>query len=103
MRTLVILLLAVIIGLFTSQQGVSGSVTVYQGGKVYTGWADDNGKVIIKNEWGKTVITGWFNKMGGIILYDDRTDDNYQGKVNSFGKCTLTSDKGTFLRIEIER
>ncbi len=104
MRTVIVLLMVVIIGLFTFQQGIAGSVTAYQGGKVYTGGVDDNGRVVIMNDYGKTILFGWVNKMGGITLTDNRTDDTYQGRVSGFGTCTLNSDKGgNTLRIELER
>lgn len=104
MRTIVILLMMVIIGIFTSQQGISGNLTAYQGGKVYNGWVDDNGHLVIMNNYGKSIMTGWLNKMGGISITDHRNDDVYQGRVSGFGNGTLNSFKGgNTLRIEVER
>lgn len=104
MRIVTVLSMVVIIGLVTSKPGISGSVTAYQGGKVYTGGVDDKGYVIIMNDYGRTILFGWVNKMGGITLTDNRTGDTYQGRVSGFGTCTLNSDKGgNTLRIELER
>jgi hypothetical protein len=104
MRTLVILLMVVIIGLCTCQQGISGSVTAYQAGKVYNGWVDDKGKVVIMNNYGKPIMSGHVNRMGGIEIYDDKNDEIYQGRVSGFGKCYLNSRKGgPTLRLELER
>jgi hypothetical protein len=104
MKTVIILLMVVIIGIFTSQQGISGNLTAYQGGKVYKGWVDDNGRLVVINNYGKPIMSGWVNKLGGITITDDRTDDFYQGRVSGFGNCTLNSFKGgNTLRIELER
>jgi hypothetical protein len=104
MRPLVILLMAVVIGLLTSQQGISGNLTAYQGGKVYNGWVDDSGHVIIMNEYGKTIMSGHVNRMGGIQINDYKNDDTYQGRVRDTGNCTLNSYKGGLtLRLELER
>jgi len=104
MRTLIILSMAVIIGLFASQQGISGLVTAYQGGKVYQGWIDDKGTVVIMNDRGKTIMNGHVNRMGGILIKDDKNDDIYEGRVSGFGKSRLNSQKGgPPLRLEFER
>lgn len=103
MRTLVILLMVVIIGLFTSQQGISGNITAFRGGKVYKGWIDDKGNIAIMNDYGKTIMAGHVNKTGGIEINDNRNDDMYQGRMSGFGTCTLNSGKGgPPLRIEPE-
>jgi hypothetical protein len=104
MRILFILLTVVIIGLSTSQPGISGLVTAYQGGKVYQGWIDDKGTVVIMNDRGKTIMNGHVNRMGGISIRDDKNDDVYEGRVSGFGKASLTSSKGgSPLRLEFER
>ncbi|MHB8068191.1 MAG: hypothetical protein ACYDIC_09855 [Desulfobaccales bacterium] len=104
MRTLVILLTVVIIGLFTSQPGISGGVTAYQGGKIYKGWVDDKGNVVIMNDYGKVVMAGHVNPLGGIRINDDKNDDTYEGRVRGSGNCILNSYKGgPTLRIELER
>lgn len=104
MRTVVILLMVVIIGLFTSQQGISGNLTAYQGGKVYNGWIEDNGRVVIVNAYGKAIMTGWLNRMGGIEIYDIKNDDSYLGRVSGTGHCILNARRGgSTLRIELER
>ncbi len=104
MRTVVILLMVVIIGLFTSQQGISGNLTAYQGGKVYNGSVDDDGRVVIRNDYGKPIMSGWVNRMGGIEIYDHKNDDSYLGRVSGTGHCILNASKGgSTLRIELER
>lgn len=104
MKTLVILLMAVVIGLFASQPGISGLVTAFQGGKVYQGWVDDKGTVVIMNDQGKTIMNGHLNRMGGIMIRDDKNDDIYEGRVSGFGKSSLNSSKGgPPLRLEFQR
>jgi len=96
--------MVVIIGLVTVQQGISGNVTVYQGGKVYQGWVDDKGHVIIYNNYGKAIMSGYVTKTGVIEISDDKNDDTYDGRVRGLGTCFLTSRKGgPTLQIEIER
>ena len=104
MRTLVIFLMVVIIGSCASEQGVAGLVTAYQGGKVYQGWVDDKGTVVIMNDQGKTIMNGQLNRMGGIMIRDDKNDDIYEGRVSGFGRSSLNSSKGgPPLRLEFQR
>jgi len=103
MRTLIILLMVVIIGLSSSGQGISGNITAYHGGKAYRGWIDDKGNVAIMNNNGKTIMAGHVNKTGGIEINDNKNDDMYQGRMSGFGNCILHSGKGgPPLRIESE-
>jgi hypothetical protein len=104
MKTMVMLLMAVMIGLGASQPGIAGSLTAYQGGKTYSGWVDDKGRVVITNAYGKPLMSGWLNKYGGITINDERTKNYYQGRVSGFGNCILHSNTGgPSLRLEIER
>ncbi|MFZ5450489.1 MAG: hypothetical protein ACOZF2_01255 [Thermodesulfobacteriota bacterium] len=104
MRTLVILVMVFFIGLVTAQQGISGIVTAYQGGKEYHGWVDDNGRLIIQDQFGKSIMSGWVNRMGRIDIYDEKNDELYQGRVRPLGECLLNSRKGgPTLRIKMER
>ncbi len=104
MRTFFVLAMVVIIGLSASQPGISGLVTAYQAGKVYRGWIDDKGTVVIMNDQGKTIMNGHVNKTGGVLIKDDKNDDIYEGRVSGFGKSSLNSQKGgPTLRLEFER
>ena len=96
--------MVVIIGIVTSQQGISGNLTAYQGGKVYKGWVDDKGRVVILNDYGKAIMSGYVSRMGGIEINDYKNDETYQGRVSGMGHCILNSSKGgSTLRIELER
>lgn len=103
MRTVFILLVVVIIGIFTSQQGISGDAAVYQGGKVYYGWVDDKGNVVITNDSGRKIMSGYLTKTGGIQITDLRNSDFFEGRVSPMGKGSLLSSSGSNIRIELDR
>jgi len=103
MKTVFILLLMIIISLLSSRPGISGNATVYQGGKIYSGWVDDKGKVTMVNEYGKTIMYGNVSRMGGIEITDMRTSETFEGRVNPMGKGSLFSKSGSKIRIELER
>lgn len=105
MRTVTIICLMAIAGVLLCQPAIpGGDVTIYKQGKNYYGWFDDQGRIVIYNARGKTMMFGHVSKIGGIELHDADTGATFVGKVNPMGNGRLTSPgTGDSFRIELIR
>ena len=80
----------------------ANSVTVIQGGKRFSGWSTDSGRIFVENTNGKIFMDGWMRRTGAVEIYTQ--DDTYVGQVNPMGNGLLMSPKTSdTIRIEVER
>jgi hypothetical protein len=104
MRLVTILILMAVVVLGLCQPAIPGKVTVFQAGKSHEGSSNDQGKIVVTNPSGRTIMYGEVSRIGSVELTSMLTDDTYVGKVNPMGYGLLISPKtADTIRIELER
>jgi hypothetical protein len=104
MRLVTVLCMMGVVVMLLCQPAIPGKVTVTQGGKVHDGSSNDQGKIVITNPSGKTIIYGTVSRMGSVELTSELNDETYVGKINPMGHALLMSPRtGDTIRIEVER
>jgi hypothetical protein len=104
MRLVTVLIMMAVVVMLLCQPAISGKVTVTQGGKINEGWSSDQGKIVVPNPHGQTLLYGTVSRTGSVELTSNLNDDTYVGRVNLMGQGLLISPRtGDTLRIEVER
>ena len=104
MRCLTITVMLAVVVMCCAQPALPGEVTVVQGGKSFSGWANDWGGIVILNPRGRTIMRGQVNRMGGVELTPLNSDETFVGRINPMGHGRLMSPRtGDTMGIEVER
>lgn len=103
MRRATVFIMMTVIVLCLCQPAIPGKVTVIQTGKTHEGWSSDQGKIVVTNPRGKTIMYGEVTRMGSVELTSSATDVTYVGQLNPMGHGLLMSPTtGDTLRIEVD-
>jgi hypothetical protein len=104
MRWVTILVMMAVMMVGLCQSAISGNVAVIQGSKRLHGWTNDDRRIYITNDLGKTIMVGRFNRSGAVELYSILREDNFYGHLNPEGNGLLISPTSNdTMRIELER